>query len=449
MKAIKTDAVVTSEATPAPLKVLLMSVWHPELVRGGAQQIAYETFKALQKMPGVEPTFMAAVDRSMQSLYKSGARITGFDGRKNEFLLLSQDYDHVWQKLPDSLLIEAYAEFLSELQPDVVHFHHFMLFGIDLLALTRRMLPHVRIVFTFHEFMAICPADGQMLRKTDQSLCTKASSIRCHQCLPEYGPEHYFVREMWMKRHLEVVDVYTVPSTFMIDRFVDWGLPRERFAHVTNGLPDYSVGASALDSGSASRRNRFGFFGQLVDNKGVWVVLEAIQKLRGDGFKDFTVEINGDNLRAASDKRRQQFEAFVAAEAALPANERILVINGSYSVDQLPGRMSRIDWCLTPSVWWEIFGLVISEAWMFGKPVIGSNVGGPGERITHEKDGLLFDVADASDLAKTIRRACSEEGLWEKLTQGITKPVTEVIMAEGYLRQYMATTRDPSPTVSR
>jgi len=27
-----------------------------------------------------------------------------------------------------------------------------------------------------------------------------------------------------------------------------------------------------------------------------------------------------------------------------------------------------------PSVWWEIFGLVISEAWMFGRPVIAQSI---------------------------------------------------------------------------
>jgi hypothetical protein len=30
------------------MKVLLISVYHPELVRGGAQQICYELFKGLQ-----------------------------------------------------------------------------------------------------------------------------------------------------------------------------------------------------------------------------------------------------------------------------------------------------------------------------------------------------------------------------------------------------------------
>ena len=41
--------------------------------------------------------------------------------------------------------------------------------------------------------------------------------------------------------------------------------------------------------------------------------------------------------------------------------------------------MARVDWSIVPSTWWEIFGLVISEAWMFGKPVICSNRGGPGD----------------------------------------------------------------------
>ena len=418
------------------LKVLQLSLWHPELVRGGAQQIAYETFKELQKTPGIEPTFLAAVDRSAGAFYKAGARITGFDGRQGEYLFLSQDYDYRWHKVANPLLVAAYADFLTELAPDVVHFHHFMLFGIDLVTLTRKVLPRAKIVFTFHEFLSICAADGQMLRKTDQSLCRKASAARCHQCLPDFGPEHFFLRESWFKRHLECVDVYTVPSRFMIDRYVAWGLPSHKLVHVTNGQPDYSSGQTALEAPPPKSRNRFGFFGQLVDNKGVWVILDAVQKLRAQGFTDFSVEINGDNLKYASEQRRSQFETFMEAEKVLPEDQRVVTYNGAYSVDQLEQRMARVDWCLVPSVWWEIFGLVISEAWMFGKPVIASNVGGPQERIRHEKDGLLFNVADANSLAQTIQRACHEPGLWDLLAKGIEKIPNSSDMATGYLKTY-------------
>ncbi len=416
------------------MKVLLVSLYHPELVRGGAQQVCYELFTALKACEGVEPILLSAVDPSFKSLYKSGAHITGFDGREGEFIYLSRDYDYLWQKNTSVEMAKAFQEFLELIQPDVVHFHHFLLVGIDLLTLTRRVLPNVRIVMTFHEFLTICEAHGHMLRKSDNSLCTRASPVRCHQCFPEREPEHFFVRTMWMKRHLSVVDEFTVPSRFMIDRYVSWGLDAAKVTHVTNGQPDYSKGH--ISTSVRTKRNRFGFFGQLVDNKGVWVLLRAVQQLRAEGFTDFVVEINGDNIRYASAARRTEIESFLAAEAELPVADRIVHFNGSYSVDQLPQRMARIDWCIVPSTWWEIFGLVISEAWMFKRPVIASNVGGPGERITHDKDGLLFEVAHAASLAQALHRACTEEGLWQRLVDGITPPASAEFMMNGYLSVY-------------
>ena len=416
------------------MKVLLVSVHHPELVRGGAQQVCYELFKGFQARAGIEPVLLAAIDPSFKALYKSGARITGFDGREGEFLYLGRDYDYTWHRGSNPQLLESFSEFLEIVQPEVVHFHHFMLLGVDLLTLTRRVLPKVRIVFTFHEFISICAADGQMVRTFDQSLCTRASPVRCHQCFPDRNPEEFFVREMWFKRHLSVVDAFTTPSRFMIERYAAWGLDAEKIHHVTNGQPDYSRGAPPIEK--RIKRNRFGFFGQLVDNKGVWLLLQAVQQLRADGFSDFTVEINGDNLRFASDRRRAEIESFLAEEAALPFAERCVVFNGSYDVDQLPRRMARVDWCIVPSVWWEIFGLVISEAWMFRRPVIASDVGGPAERIIHEQDGLLFDVGDARALADTIRRACTEKGLWDRLAKGIRTPANQDKMADGFLAIY-------------
>jgi hypothetical protein len=49
---------------------------------------------------------------------------------------------------------------------------------------------------------------------------------------------------------------------------------------------------------------------------------------------------------------------------------------------------------------------------------------------------LLFDVADASALAQTIRRACTEKGLWERLVEGITNPDTEKMMVDNFLSVY-------------
>lgn len=416
------------------MRILLVSLFHPELVRGGAQQVCYELFKGLQERPGADPFLLASVDGSLPAMYKSGARITGFDGRPDEHLFLSRDYDHWWHRTTDPSLVRAFAEHLEIVRPDVVHFHHFLTFGIDLLVLARRVLPACRIVFTLHEFMTICHANGHMVRTINGSLCERASPVRCHQCFPQHPPEDFFSRELWMKRHLAAVDAFTTPSRFMMPFFAEWGIDASRLFHVTNGqapprLPD-------APGSERAAHNRFGFFGQMVDAKGLLVLIRAAELLRSEEFDDFHIEVNGDNLRYASPACREEIEAFMTAEAARPYAEQRVTFNGSYGVEQLSRRMARIDWCIVPSIWRETFCLVISEAWACGRPVIASNIGAMAERIADGTDGLLFEVGDPRELARTMRRACTEEGLWERLHAGIRLPPSRDEMVDGFMALY-------------
>lgn len=419
-------------AAPARPKILLVSLFHPELMRGGAQQICYELFEGLKDRGDCEVTLLASTDSGYPALFKAGARITGFDGREREFLYLMQDYDYWYHKTSSVLNIEALIEFFETIGPDIIHFHHFFTYGIDILTLARKVLPRAKIVFTFHEFMSICAANGQMVRLTDQSLCTHASQVRCHQCFPDRSPEQFLTRRLWYQAHLSHVDVFTCPSRFMIEHYVRWGIDRSAIKHVTNGQRAY--GRPGLPR--SGQKTRFGFFGQFVDNKGVHILLRAVRQLRAEGFIGFTVDLNGSNMKYASAAMREEIEAFLAAETALPIDEQIVFNNGSYHVDELPSRMARVDWCVVPSTWWEIFGLVISEAWMFGKPVICSNVGGPAERVANEVDGLHFQMGDHRALAHTIRRACTEEGLWERLAEALPPPPSRDTMVDAFYDLY-------------
>src|SRR5438874_1108708 len=429
------DKISTSDKNPMSDKktVLLVSLFHPELVRGGAQQVCYELFEGLRDDPEYRPVLLASIDATYPALYKSGARITGFDERPDEFLFLSRDYDHWWHRTSDPLLVESYTEFLEQIRPDVVHFHHFLTYGVELISLTRRVLPEARLVMTFHEFLAICNANGHMVRRFDNSLCRTASQVRCHQCFPERSPEDFFVRKLWLQSHLGAIDAFTCPSRFMLDHYADWGLARDRLFHVTNGQRDY---ATADDQPVQARQearetyNRFGFFGQIIDAKGVHIILRAVALLRAEGFTDFTVEINGGNLNYASPEVRAEIEEFIEAEKERPTGERLVSFNGSYATRELRSRMARIDWCLVPSMWWEAFALVISEAWMFKKPVICSNVGAMADRVRDEKDGLQFEMGDPAGLARTIKRAASEPGLWKRLAGALPVPPARADMVD-------------------
>ncbi len=420
--------------TRAPPKILLVSLFHPELVRGGAQQVAYELFGGLRARGDCEVVFLASINKDYPALYKSGARITGFDGRPDEYVFLSRDYDYWWHKTGAPLNLEALETFLLQIAPDVVHVHHFLTLGIDVLTLIRRVLPGCRLVFTLHEFLGICAADGHMVRRTDRSLCTHASQVRCHQCFPDRSPEQFMLRKLWFTRHFDQVDAFTCPSRFMVDLYVRWGIPPEKITTVTNGQRDYA-GGTCLPAASPTHKH-FGFFGQYVDAKGIQVILRAVALLRADGFTDFTVELNGDNLRYASQPVREEVESFLDEEAARPVQDRIVTDRGSYEVTQLAGRMARIDWCIVPSIWWESFGLVISEAWMFGRPVICSNVGGMAERNTHELFALHFQMGDHRALAETMRRACTEDGLWDRLVENLPIPPTREAMVEEFWQVY-------------
>ena len=193
---------------------------------------------------------------------------------------------------------------------------------------------------------------------------------------------------------------------------------------------------SILPPAPEGPKTRFGFFGQYIDVKGVHIILRAVQILRSRNFTDFRIELNGDNIHLATPAIRQEIESFLTEEEQRAPSQRNVFNNGSYHVDQIGERMLRVDWSLVPSIWWEMFGNVISEAWMFKRPVICSNVGGMAERIEHDGNGLHFQVGDARSLAAAIRRACTEPGLWERLSEATPEPPSREECVKGYRALY-------------
>ncbi|MSP03459.1 MAG: glycosyltransferase [Acetobacteraceae bacterium] len=420
----------------APCKVLLISLGHPDLVPGGSPVVCQELFDELRTRDDIECHMLAAVDRESGDVHQPKEGITGFDGRDGVYLLHQTDHDAWLHRNNEPMLVESFVALLRTIEPDVVHFHHFLSVGADLIGTVRRTLPSCRILFTFHEFAAICAADGHMVRRTDQSLCERASPVRCHQCVPQRSTDDFVLRKLWLEQQLRHVDRFTCPSHFMIEHYVNWGLPRDRISHVTNGQRSRVV--RPILAPPDGQRKRFGFFGQLHDDKGVHVLLRAVTLLREEGFNGFRADINGGGIQHASHPIRREIEAFQEAERQRPPAERIVSFNGPYSLDQIQSRMMRVDWAIVPSVWWEIFGLVISEAWMFGRPVICSNAGGMAERVTHEVDGLHFEMGDPASLAAAIKRACLEDGLWQRLHDALPEPPSRAAMADGYLALYQA-----------
>jgi glycosyltransferase involved in cell wall biosynthesis len=95
--------------------------------------------------------------------------------------------------------------------------------------------------------------------------------------------------------------------------------------------------------------------------------------------------------------------------------------------------MARIDWVLVPSIWWENSPMVIQEAFVYGRPVICSGIGGMAEKVRDGVDGLHADAGNPVDWADTLLRAAETPGLWEKLRAGIRAPLTHAACAQAHL----------------
>ena len=81
--------------------------------------------------------------------------------------------------------------------------------------------------------------------------------------------------------------------------------------------------------------------------------------------------------------------------------------------------MADVDWVVVPSIWWENSPLVIQEAFLHGRPVICSDIGGMAEKVTDGVNGLHFRVGDPEDLARVIAQAAGSSQLWRTLTAGV------------------------------
>lgn len=394
-------------------RVLYISNAHPELYIGGAEVYSYELYRQMQRSPDFEPVLLA---RSVAGAHARTRKtpFRGLDDDPNQVLWFQHRHDYFFLSSPDK---EEYTvhfhRFLKAYRPDVVHIQHTIGLGYDLVRQVRNTLPDAPIVFTLHEFLPICNAQGLMIRPGSGELCQRASPLRCHECFPDIPAYRHFLRERFIKSHLALVDLFLVPSHCLIDRFRAWGLPEDKLCFQEYGR---LVQPPVAADGPPPDRRTFGFFGQLRRHKGILVLLEAMRRLVDAGERDLHLVVNGANLEHEPEEVQKGVRELIRSCRGQ------VTFAGRYTTDEIPVRMRDIAWAVVPSTWWENSPLVIQEAFMHRRPVICSNIGGMAEKVRDGVDGLHFRVGDPADLARTLRRAAQDEDLWSRLQQGI-RPV--------------------------
>jgi glycosyltransferase involved in cell wall biosynthesis len=412
------------------MKILFISHNHPEIRPGGAEGYALDVYEGVRDAGEFDPVLLSRSGPpiSIGTRYHEGRPITLVNDDPHQYFFYTDmsEWDWVFGRSPrKSALTRFFREFLLEQKPDLVHFQHTMYMGYDILRVTRNTLPDVPIVYTLHEYLPICHHNGQLVRTTDGSLCDHDSPRRCHECFPRISQQTFFMRKRFVQSQFSTVDLFVTPSAWAREQYVRWGIPPERIVHEPHG---FAPAKPLPERSAAGDRDRFAFFGQFTQFKGADVLLEAFDLLGADLAP--RLWIHGANLDTAPAEFQDAFGKMLD-----DAGDHVHLV-GQYDRADLAKLMSRVDWVVIPSIWWETGPLTVGEAFQHGRPVICSDMGGMSEKVTDGVNGLYFRRGDASDLADVMRRAMTTPGLWDELRRGIPPVPTMAAHVEALSAHY-------------
>jgi glycosyltransferase involved in cell wall biosynthesis len=411
-------------------RILIIANEHPQLSPGGAGQVAYLLFNGLQQVKDVEAFFLARTDERARR--RDTTPFSSHRGRPDEILFYSDTIDDFLFSQQSLDAIGHFTGLIERIAPDIIHFHHYLGVGLELIAAARRKCPKTRIFATLHEYLAICANFGQMVKTDGRTLCHAASPHDCAGCFRDIAPAEFLLRETFIKSHFEKVDLFIAPSEFLRRRYVDWGIPAWQIAVVENGM-NAAPPPPPRPLAPGGRRTSFGFFGQIIPFKGVLELLAAFEYL--NQFPSAVTEgirlvVNG----AIPEQNPPQFVEQLRERLARTRHR--VHFAGAYRNEDLPRLMAEVDWVVVPSLWWENSPMVIEEALAHRRPVICSNIGGMAEKVRWGKDGLHFAVGNPFELASLVVQVAAEPAIWDGLQQTMRQPTTIEETVSRHLQYY-------------
>ncbi|MFO1188198.1 MAG: glycosyltransferase family 4 protein [Alphaproteobacteria bacterium] len=399
------------------MRVLILSHGHPSFSIGGGEVASYNLHQGLNDLPDCESHYLARVGPPVKP--HAGTPFLSLRQKARETLYYTNDYDYfrLSNRNVESLARD-FSRYLRDVKPDIVHFHHILGYGVEAIHAVRRVVPKAAIVLTLHEYLSICNNHGQMVKLNGGQLCSRASPAECNGCFPNISAASFMKRELFLKSFYDQVDMFVSPSRFLVERYADWGLPRERLQMLENGLEIGEI-APPRPVGPGGRRNRFAYFGQLNQFKGIRVLIEAVSRVPAkDWGSDSALYVFGGNIEKQPEAFQNEFRRYVQA-----AGRRVRFF-GSYQAQDLPRLMQGIDWVVMPSTWWENSPVVIQEAYLHGRPLICSDIGGMAEKVKDGVTGLHFRAGSAESLVDRLVEVLRNPGLWDRLQGRIKRPLS-------------------------
>ena len=209
-----------------------------------------------------------------------------------------------------------------------------------------------------------------------------------------------------------------------------------RYRVIPNGVEvpaRIAPGAAALPT--AERPLRVAFVGQAVERKGLPIALAAFAALR-------------EHVPARLDVvgvEQAQLDALVGDGTGIVAHGRV-------GDERKLEVLAAADLLVAPSLGGESFGMVLTEAFATGTPVVASDIPGYGEVVTDGLDGVLVPRGDAQALAAALLELAHDPDRREAMARAASASATRYAwprVAEQVLVAYEDARRMRAPDGAR
>lgn len=228
-------------------------------------------------------------------------------------------------------------------------------------------------------------------------------------------------RHNWMHRVFDEVDLFIAPSRFLMERYIQHGLPKEKVIYSDYGF----VFPSEQDKKPVQKPITFGYLGTWIPSKGVELALRAFQTVQPQDARLLVYGFFPGGYDGYDD-----YDSYLRSLAG-PAVE----FRGKYDPYQVYSILSEFDCLIMPSIWYENSPLTIHEAFLAKVPVISSGQGGMAELLS-SGGGITFEPRNAESLRNSIQKIILEPEGISRLQASIPDVKSIVIHADELLDLY-------------
>jgi glycosyltransferase involved in cell wall biosynthesis len=234
-------------------------------------------------------------------------------------------------------------------------------------------------------------------------------------------------RNVLLRRTLHAADRLIAPTPFVYDWYAAHGAPTDTLillepalagaevplpSHAPHPLGEVSDRRPALAAHIEHEGDvplRFAYIGGLSQQKGVHVLVEAFAGVTGAA-----------ELWIAGD---ESFDPDYVAHLRHLATPTVRFL-GRLSRAQVWDTLARVDGVVVPTLWYETFSFIVSEAFMMGLPVIASRIGPIADRVHDGVDGILVPPGDVQAWRVALQRLVDAPDLHAELQRNVAPPLT-------------------------